>query len=104
MKVESATTSSSVKRTTTILTHASVATAPACALTTYNTNTDITDTASSTNTKTDIPLANTATSTGPVEDKPKIPPWQAALKQRKEAEIKKKDEEQKKLVSSQSCT
>ena len=50
-----------------------------------------------TKTKTDIPVVNTVTE--PVEDKPKLPLWKAALKQRKEVEVKKKDEEQKKLVS-----
>ena len=57
-------------------------------------------------TKTDVPVANTAPAqTEPVEDdKPKLPLWKAALKQRKEAEVKKKDEEQKKLVSNHFCT
>ena len=56
--------------------------------------------AKTTHTKTDVPVANTAPApTESVEDKPKLPLWKAALKQRKEAEVKKKDEEQKKLVS-----
>ena len=49
-----------------------------------------------------VPVTNTAETppTEPVEDdRPKLPLWKAALQQRKEAEVKKRDEEQKKLVS-----
>lgn len=49
-----------------------------------------------------VPVMNTAETppTEPVEDdRPKLPLWKAALQQRKEAEVKKRDEEQKKLVS-----
>lgn len=53
-----------------------------------------------------ISTANTAakTPTEPVEDdKPKLPLWKAALKQKKEAEVKKQEEEKKKQVSFPSC-
>lgn len=50
-------------------------------------------------TVTSAPVTNTIES--PVEDdKPKLPLWRAALKQKKEAEVKQKDEEQRKSVSS----
>lgn len=56
--------------------------------------------------KVDVPVTNTdETPTEPVEDndKSKLPLWRAALKQKKEAEIKRRDEEQKKSVSHYLC-
>lgn len=51
--------------------------------------------------KVDAGVKNTASSpTEPVEDdEPKLPLWKVALKQKKEAEMKKREEEEKKLVS-----
>ena len=57
-------------------------------------------------TKLDVPVVNTVeTPTEPDEDddKPKLPPWRTAMKQKKEAEIKRRDEEQRKLVSHLLC-
>jgi len=53
----------------------------------------------------DVPVTKKVeTPTEPVEeDKQKLPLWRAVLKQKKEAEIKKRDEEQKKLVSNALC-
>lgn len=48
-------------------------------------------------TKTGALMTNTTEPVG--NDKPKLPLWKAALKQKKEAEVKQKDDKHKKLVS-----